>query len=450
MKKIEKMLIAAAILLALSMAGVAGLCIWWQSNQVTVDGLQYKKGSSPLDLRGESISVRHYRNLKEAFPGRKILWDVPFQQGSYPSNTQEITITYLRPEDVKMLEYLPDLTYIDASECFDYEVLNLLKKEYPDCQVKSSVSIAGQVLAPDAARMTITGGEADYESISQSLQNLPQMEEVFFEEPELTAQELLSLREAYPEISFNWKITALGQELTSTMEKLDVSDMEFESIQEIEELTAYLPDLKELTIFNTDLPYEEIAAFRERSRDRFKVVFNVKIRDFDIRTDALWFKPSHFEERVKDYDTRNLRYCEDLIYVDMSGQSVESIDWVRGTPHLQYLVVTNTPLRNLQPLRSAKELKLLDLRGTSPRDLRPLQECTALEDLNLEEVYVSYEPLKQMTWLKTLLITSNKREIPEVENALPHTAVNVYDWQSRTNYQDMWKVLDLRGPSLAK
>ena len=447
MRKQEKKLACAGVLLAVAIAGAAGGCLWWKSDQVFVDGHQYRDGTSQLDLRDRDVALSHYQKLREKFPDREILWNVPFQKRHYENNTKKITVTSLTEEDAEVLAYLTELSYVDASNCFDYEALKKLRELKPDCQVESCVAVAGQILPYDVTSLEISEGEDDFEELMARLPYLENLEEVSFTEPQLKAEELKILSETFPLIEFTWEKTLFRQRLSSQTEELDISGMKYTSVEAIEAQTDYLPGLKKLIMCDTGLFNEDIAAFRERSRDRFKVIWNVKIRDFDVRTDAVWFKPSAFSKEVRDCDMRSMKYCEDMLYVDMSRHYVKNIDWVKGTPHLKYLVVTDSPLRDIQALRYAKELKLLDLSGDDLRDLRPLMDCTALEDLTLAAVFSDLSPVGQMDWLKNLRIS---REESGLEQKLSNTAINGSSWKQLPNYKDMQKLMELPGPTPEK
>ena len=447
MGKKERNLACAGVILALAVVGASGVCLWWKSEQVIVGGSRYQKGSSPLDLRDQDVSFAHYDNLRDQFPDREILWNVPFQKRHYENTVKKITLTSLAETDVEALTYLPELQYVDASNCFDYEAIQKLRETLPDCQVESYVAAAGQILPWDTEKLEIYQGEDDFQELLGRLPYLPKLREVFFQEPELKAEELKKLGETFPNVKFSWEKTLFRQTLSSETEELDISGMKYGSIEKIEAQTDYLPGLKKLIMCDTGLLNEDIAAFRERSRERFKVIWNVRIRDFELRTDALWFKPAAFSKEVRDCDMRNMAYCEDMLYVDMSGHYVRNIAWVKGTPHLKYLIVKNSPLRDIQPLRHAKELKLLDLSGNDLRDLRPLEDCTALEDLNISEIFGDLSPVENMTWLKHLRVS---REEDIFAQKLPDTVINSFGWKQLQNYQDMLKVMEQPGPVVKK
>ena len=449
MKTTGKILTVTAVTLALAGAGFAGIR-YNRFQQVPVDGINYRKGSTPLDLRQETITLQHYLNLREAFPDRTILWNVPFQQRAYDCTTEKITITSLRKEDVEALTYLEQLQEIDASNCFDYEALALLRETLPDCRILSYVALDERILPWDTRTLEFQKGRGDFEELQRKLIYLPELETVRFEEPSMTAEELKRLQQLCPQVQFSWTKQLFGSLLSSDTEELDISGMKFESVEEIEAQTDFLPNLKTLTMCDTGLADAEIAAYRERSRSRFKVIWNVRIRDFDVRTDARWFYPAKFGKEVRDCDMRHLKYCEDMLYVDLSRMVVKNMDWAWGTPHLQYLVITESPLRDIQPLRTLKELKLLDLRKVDLRDMRPLADCTALEDLNVAGNYPDLETLGKMDWLHNLWVYGSEEELGAM---LPDTVIHSSSregWKQLENYKEMQKILQMQGPVLIK
>ena len=447
MKKTGKILTAAAVTLTLTAGSAAGL-YFYSTQLVQVDGIPYRRGIQPLDLREEEISISHYENLQKAFPQRKILWTVPFQQRFYDNNVEKITVTSLSQEDAETLAYLPNLKQVDASNCFDYQALQLLRQLKPDCQVDSFVAVDGQILPWNTEKLEFSRGRGDFEELKEKLAYLPKLQRVAFREPHMTAEQLNALREAYPQIEFFWTQRLFGKLLNSEQRILDISGMKFEEIEEVEAQTDYLPKLQKLIMCDTGLDYEEIAAYRERSRQRFQVVFNVIVKNLDLRTDIVRFVPSELNVAPADHETRYLKYCEDLVYVDLSRCVVRNIDWAWGTPHLQYLIIKDSPLRDIQALRNLKELKLLELSKLDLRDMRPLQDCTALEDLMITGVSPDIGVLGRMTWLKNLWVNGGREEL---RSMLPNTAVHAeYEggWKDLPNYRTMQTILDPLVPKI--
>ena len=449
-----KILIALALVLALLLGVLAGGYGWYRSTHVKVDGILYEKPGRELDLRGQQISPEHFENLEKTFPGTKILWDVPFRDTVYSSDITEITVTELTEEDAAMLKYLPELKKVDASNCSDYAEIAGLMEDRPELQVDYAVTIDGQLLPKDTQRIDFPAGRGNYTDLMERLVYLPQVSTLYFEEPELTAEQLEEIQNKYPEIHISWEKTVFGQKLSCDTEELDISGTKFQTVEEIESQTDYLRGLKKLIMCDTGLPNDDIAANRERSRDRFKVIWNVKVGQFNVRTDETWFMPTKFHKDVKDRDVQNLRYCEDMICIDLGHNVIKNIDWLRGTPHMKYLIIADGPLQDITAIGTLKELKFLEVFMTDIRDITPILGCTALEDLNVARIPASLRPLKDMPWLKNIWASGgyvNKEDAEFLRKALPNTYIDTahhHDccgrgWRQLQNYYDMRDILGM-------
>ena len=116
----KKAIIILLILAAVITGAVLGYNAWYQNNHVFVADKAYDKALTMLDLRGTGTSLEEYESLRQQLPECEIRYDLPFQGGYYPDDTKELTITSLTAEEVILLDYLPQLTKVDARECQDY------------------------------------------------------------------------------------------------------------------------------------------------------------------------------------------------------------------------------------------------------------------------------------------------------------------------------------------
>jgi hypothetical protein len=131
------------------------------------------------------------------------------------------------------------------------------------------------------------------------------------------------------------------------------------------------------------------------------VVWSVRCGELATRTDATFFMPVKYHVYYFfTEDAYNLKFCEDMVAVDIGHMLVDDISFVKYMPNLKYLVAAFSNLSDISPLQYCKNLVFLELECTSIRDLSPLVHCTALEDLNLSMVYADPSPLYSMVWLK--------------------------------------------------
>ena len=95
-------LVVIVLILSLGIAGMLGY-VWYRDNHVFVDGTAYPIKAESFDLREEDISFAHYEELQGKLPDAYILWNVPFQDGRYPSDSRSLTVSSLTEEDVAVI-----------------------------------------------------------------------------------------------------------------------------------------------------------------------------------------------------------------------------------------------------------------------------------------------------------------------------------------------------------
>ena len=149
-----------AVLIVLLTLAAAGLGAILFTRYTWVAGGFREKGDSVLDLRGENISLSQYQELTQAFPGREILWSIPFRSGAVSSDASQAAVSSLSDSDWQALERMDNLTLLDASGCRDYDRLLDFQARHPQCQVQYRVFLDGTDYPNDAQFLSITTGDA--------------------------------------------------------------------------------------------------------------------------------------------------------------------------------------------------------------------------------------------------------------------------------------------------
>ena len=498
----RKTLVIVALILALVLTGLLGGGIWLKNTHVIVGRKPYPNDTARLDLRGEYISMGEYEQLRQQLPDCEILWDVPFQDNFHSSDTKKLAIRAISDQEINQLSYFPELEAIDASACQDYGQLQKLMESRPDLAVSYVVTIDGADYPQDAAEVSVSalteqdvsllallpelttldarsctdyaalsavraqapeltilcnvtiGGEnydatttelsldnPDVAELQEKLSYLPNLQTVHLTEPEAEAQSLLTLRETYPNVTITWEKTLLGMTYTTADTEIDYSEQEV-SIAQVEAAMAYYPDAEKVLFGFCDLDYEELAAYRDRVRGDYKVVWSMMMGKVPVRTDDVFFHPyQHDIYNVFDKDLVNFKYCEDMICVDLGHNSLYHCDWAAGMPNLKYLILAwNIYLEDISGLANCKELVYLELGWTQVRDFSPLLGCTKLEDLHLKYVYSDPGAIHEMTWLKNVFWEGCKPIYQEdLKKSLPDTYILFGGENSQTK---QWRKLD--------
>ena len=246
MKKLLAVLLVLAVL-------IAGAAAWITTKYYIFDGEFYPKDSQLLDLRGEDISLSHYRKLENAFPDSLIMWDVPFQGSRYPNDTTSLEMFAPSNEDLEMLSYFPYLEQLDARPCNDHlSWLPALTAERPEVEVQFNLTLDGTVYSQDAQEIAVAG-------------ITPEQCELL---PYLTKLQQITVKEGIDEEGLSWlydysqahgmelEISLVGQSITEAQRELT----RYGITEEQARLIALATGLEKLHLVEPAVPMETIEA----------------------------------------------------------------------------------------------------------------------------------------------------------------------------------------------
>ena len=534
-KKSGKGFVIFLVVVLLVLAAAVGGAVWVLMNYHIISGKFYSKDLSVLDLREEAVNPKYIEKLSEKMPDTEIRWSIPFQGGTLADDVTEITVSTLTEKDLDALSYARQLQTVNAEGCTDYGVLELLRQQRPELEVRYSVAFSQDryswdvdtVLLHDAAEtdipllqhlpnlktVAIAAGDAPMTAVAgiqaaahqrglafgvqmggdicldtetsltvtgitdAEVRMLPlftQAEQVRLVNPAASVETLREVRDGYPEdaaMDFSWAVELGGQTFESTVTEVDLTMVEITDLAEVEQKMAYLPELTAVTfgvcgvdnenwgnsrskLAASPIANEEMAAYRDRVRDQYKVVWTVRLGpNIALATNADNFMPNHFGVgQLPDSYAYNLRYCEEMVCLDVGHMTLTGISFVEYMPNLKYLILAWTEVQYIEPIRSCKNLVFLELDHSCIRDISPLVDCTALEDLNLGMTYCSVEPLLEMPWLKNvyMILRGNAGVVgmglPDtrvVTSNDPDAATVGYGWRRLPNYYAMRDCLNV-------
>lgn len=421
----------------------------------------------------DAVGCRDYamlQKLKEQNPGVAVRYTVTIGGQEYSQDAAAVASNELTDEEIEQMKYLPQLHYVDASGCQDHTRIGALMAAHPELEVSYRAQLLGQDFTE--ADVSATFRNPDVNALMEGLAWLPSLETVHLVEPDAEADLLLEMMEKYPQITFTWDKTILGKTFSSAQTEFDLTgtplievklpgwanpedeDTTADVLAEVEAVMKYFPNAEKVILPAANFHNETVAAFREKMRSEYKVVWTVYITKKPIRTDQEVIHSSAYEVCFIDEQSQDLYYCEDAIVVDVGHSYIKNIEWVKGMPNLEYLILTHNWVRDLTPLSTCKKLVYLELYWNDwIPDYTPLQGCTALKDLNVSGTYADIEPLLKLTWLETLF--ANRCNLTEAESrlleeSLPNTKVvsreGMYTgggWRQVQGYYDMRDIMGL-------
>lgn len=460
--------------------------------ETDLDHLAYFPNLKTLDARNctdlSGLSV-----LRQLHPAVTVLAEISLNGKTYAWDEEQIELSAITAEELELLPCLTNLKQVTVGEGGDAVNFPALKEYCENNGIDFRVIVFGSEMEQDVAEISISGVT---ENQLQLLSLCPWLKKLHLPEPEVPAESLLALREALPNTEVTWEKTVLGltfqwdethldlmpvlsredgadlseksawdyglqqpvmcerEEVQSSIKVTDAhplpdrTDVTSDLIAELEAAMPYFPEAQTLTLVGCWLENEAVSQFREAHREDYKVVWSVQIGNLATRTDATLFMPTKFmvtSGSIADWHAYNLRYCEDMISMDLGHMSLSELEFLEFMPDLLYLDIALNHIVDLSPLASCKNLKFLVMHSLSMElDYTPLQECTALEDLNIADNPGDISPVFEMKQLKNLWITGLGYDTyTRAKAALPNTHIGYnYNnpnsgWRSLPNYFKM-------------
>lgn len=401
--------------------------------------------------------------LRQHRPELKVTYSIAFSGGSYSWDMETLVLSSVTEEDAQLLKYLPNLkTVALTGSGHDQKNVEALRGTVHNAGLKFGVILGGEIRLDTERSLQISGitdGELEL------LQYLSGLETLLLRNPKAEPEKVFALGEQLPDASVSWEVSLGDQTYDNQVTDVDLTAVEVTDLAEAEQKMAYLPELQSVTfgLCGVDKPEwgnsrskltaspienEAMAAYRDRVREDYKVIWTVRLGpSIALRTDADNFMPNHFGVgQLPDDYAYNLRYCEDMVSLDVGHMTLTDISFVEYMPKLKYLILAWTEVQYIEPIRSCKNLVFLELDNSCIRDISPLVDCTALEDLNLGNTFCSVEPILEMTWLKNVymilrgsggLVGQALPDTRVVTSADPDAATVGYGWRRLPNYYAM-------------
>lgn len=395
-------------------------------------------------------------SLVQRRPDCNVSYQVHIGQETFLKDATFLTVT---DEELKELEaklpYLPNVTgvlFTGHSEALDG--IHALSEKFPEIIFDYQVAFFGEILASNIV-------EADFSTLP--LTRASEIEDILPYLPDLTYvdvsgcaiphEQMAVLSERWPNIRFIWTVNLAGIDFRTDVTSIDLSGKYIGDITEIDSILPYLPDLTTLNMSDCGVGNEEMDALNRKYED-IQIVWRVNLGPYlRVRTDIEALIPTKYNVWFEDAEAYNLRYCTELVALDLGHMDLYNIDFAAYMPHLKYLIIADSYVTSLEPLRGLQELVYLEAFLTHVTDYSPLLECPALEDLNISWTYGNYEPLTKMPNLKRLWWGGTGHsyyEAQKLSECLPDAQLVLYDgestgsgWRKHPHYYEMRNMLGM-------
>ncbi len=197
-------------------------------------------------------------------------------------------------------------------------------------------------------------------------------------------------------------------------EYIDISHIDISDV-DIDMIISRLPNVKRLVMCDCGLDNNGYAAIQDRHPD-IKIVWEIVLSHWTIRTDVVAF--STFKTTAEEFYLENdeayyLKYCNELVALDLGHNYVSDLSFLEYMPELKVLILVDNVkekdgetlrhLTDLSELKYVPKLRYLEIFANNVSDLSFLDYMPDLEDLNISYNSVSsIEHMQNMPKIKKL------------------------------------------------
>jgi len=408
----------------------------------------------------DAICYQELMALQAALPACKVDWAVHMGNRAFSPASEALNLNGTGTTVAELSEKLslfPQLKEVEITDTLlSPEEKRSILKEYPSVSFLWQVEVSGKQFLNTATALSFEGQAVDMASLLEAAEFLPEVAAIDLCGSGCTVEELLSIQQTY-DAAVSSELNLYGVAFDTDTTELYFNDIPMESVAQVERILPLLPQLTKVEMCNCGISSEEMDALRKRNPE-VDFVWIIRVGQGTIRTDIkafIPFKLGHdIDHPLTDKDCTELKYCQDLVCLDLGHMRMKDISFLQYMPHMQYLVLGDTPVQDFSALQYLNELIYLEIFNTRFVDHELLLGMTKLEDLNIGYTpATNVDVLKQMTWLKRLWLPSTQISQADYQillDSLPDTQVVRFvahstagGWRDNDNYRAMRDLLGM-------
>lgn len=161
-------------------------------------------------------------------------------------------------EDIHQLEDYPDLKTLDLSGSGCYDAILKYMDRHPEVDVTYSVALGSTRVSNKETGITLNPADFDFPLLLENLVYLPQLEQIHFADIALTAEQIASLQEAWPELKLEYSVELLGQTYGLDTTELDLSSVKSADVASAAQKLGLLTNLTTVELMPSTLTLEEV------------------------------------------------------------------------------------------------------------------------------------------------------------------------------------------------
>lgn len=160
-----------------------------------------------------------------------------------------MVVTY---ETVGQLENYKNLKTLDATGSTCYPALEVYARNHPEVLVSYTVSLGNVEVPHGIEEISLNAQDTDFETLSTNLQYLKDTKRLVLPKTNLTAEELDTLAQKYPDLEISYTLGLAGKEYTADTTQVDLSALASSDVLAAAETLGRMPELTKVEFMSAD------------------------------------------------------------------------------------------------------------------------------------------------------------------------------------------------------
>lgn len=218
-------------------------------------------------------------------------------------------------------------------------------------------------------------------------------------------------------------VTLFELTFSTDAETINLDGIPMENTDALAAALVNFPNLTRVEMDNTGLTDDAIGELTYTfPHIRFVWTIQLRYSRYKLKTDVTayttYVSPAAGYPRLTSADVESLKYCTDLMALDLGHNSIDDISFLASLTKLEILILCDNRVSDISVLRNLSELSYIELMMNRVTDVSPLAALTKLRDLHLGSNEISdFSPLYTCTQLERLWVPSQFRDRFPTETA---------------------------------
>ena len=372
-------------------ADATALVLPCQSAEELSDALSRFPKLQSLTLSQLALTPDELLSIRTNYPDLDLVCDVDLNGQRVPQNSTVLDLSGVPDADpTVLLSVFPALRELQLGELSPLAAQSLLE-QYG--QLNVSYRFRGQTVSAKTEQFDLTGEKLPaLDELNALFSTAPNLKRLTIDEPDEAARAVLCAfnpREKGVVLSGTLTLFDLPFEADAEIFDFGTRKLSDEEAMQLESVLPLFTNLKEIDLYESSLSQETMDTLFDAHPDLFfGWTFTIWDGFYTVRSDATAFSskiglPGSHRWLLTEDDFRNLRYCRNLMALDLGHCGIKNIEFLRNWPHMRILILADTCVTDLSVLAELSELEYIELFLTSPDSYEPLTHLPNLIDLNL-------------------------------------------------------------------